>query len=180
MNIRVAKITDCSGIARVQVDSYRTAYAGILPGSYLQHFTYQEQEQDWVDLLSSRQMAVLHVATTGSEEIVGYALARSNSEDFPPYDSELVALHVGNQHMRHGVGRQLLDSVSRELHRQGGRSLFVWVLADNPACQFYEKLGGVFLGQKPWQNNAYFGTHIYEVAYGWANIPTVQREVNHV
>ncbi|HSF81852.1 MAG TPA: GNAT family N-acetyltransferase [Anaerolineales bacterium] len=170
MKIRAANLEDCPGIARVQVDSYRTAYAGLLPGAYLDHFTYQGQEQDWLDLLSADPDQVLHVAETPSGEIVGYGLARPNSGDMFPYDSELVALHLRNEHQQRGVGRQLLKSVSKELHRRGGRSLFVWVLAENPARQFYEKQGGNYLGQKPWQNNEYFATDIDEVAYGWGDI----------
>jgi hypothetical protein len=50
--VRQATIGDSCGLARVQVDSYRRAYAGIFPPSYLAHFTYEEQEQDWHDLLS--------------------------------------------------------------------------------------------------------------------------------
>lgn len=74
MGIRKAKEQDSAGIARVQVDSYRTAYADILPQSYLEHFTYEEQEQDWRDLLSAELDGVLYVATTNKDEIAGYAL----------------------------------------------------------------------------------------------------------
>jgi len=180
MQIRVANLTDCSGIARVQVDSYRKAYGGILPVAYLDHFTYQEQEQDWADLLSSDHNDVFHVAATDSQEIVGYALARQNCGDFPEHDSELVALHVKTEYMQRGLGRQLINSAIGELHNRGGRSLFVWVLADNPARHFYEKLGGVLVGQQPWQNNEHFGTDIYEVAYGWSDILEVLGREKHV
>jgi hypothetical protein len=40
-------------LARVQVDSYRTAYAGMFPADSLARFTYDEQEQDWRDLLET-------------------------------------------------------------------------------------------------------------------------------
>jgi hypothetical protein len=53
VNIRKAKAKDCACLARVQVDSYRTAYLGIFPQSYLDLFSYEEQEQDWRDLFSS-------------------------------------------------------------------------------------------------------------------------------
>ena len=44
MEIRQATQEDCFDIAKVQVDSYRTAYRDIFPTAYLEHFTYQEQE----------------------------------------------------------------------------------------------------------------------------------------
>ncbi len=43
---------DCPGIARTPLDSYRGAYAGLFPPSYLDHFKYEEQEQDWIELLT--------------------------------------------------------------------------------------------------------------------------------
>jgi hypothetical protein len=56
LNIRKATIVDSAGLARVQVDSYRTAYAGIFPPAYLDHFTYEEQEQDYRNLLTSEKV----------------------------------------------------------------------------------------------------------------------------
>ncbi|MFU8773596.1 MAG: hypothetical protein ACNA8H_14410 [Anaerolineales bacterium] len=53
MNICKATIEDSAGLARVQVDSYRTAYAGIFPQAYLAHFTHEEQ--DWRNLLMSEK-----------------------------------------------------------------------------------------------------------------------------
>jgi len=44
MIIRPANLADCAGLARVQVDSYRSAYTGIQPPEYLDHFTSVEQE----------------------------------------------------------------------------------------------------------------------------------------
>jgi hypothetical protein len=38
LNIRQANIADSAALARVQVDSYRTAYAGIFPPDCLAHF----------------------------------------------------------------------------------------------------------------------------------------------
>ena len=60
LNIRRATIEDSAGLARVQVDSYRAAYAGIFPPSYLAHFTYEEQEQDWHDLFAAEVDALLY------------------------------------------------------------------------------------------------------------------------
>jgi ribosomal protein S18 acetylase RimI-like enzyme len=172
MEIRRAKEQDSAGLARVQVDSYQTAYVDIFPQSYLKHFTYEEQERDWRDLLSTHLKDVLYVATTNTGEIVGYALGTPDAQILP-YQSELVALHVRGAHQRQGIGSQLFAAVSRELKERGRDSLCLWVLADNPARSFYEKRGGVVVGEKPWQNNAYFDTNLYEMAYGWLDIQSL-------
>ena len=41
-DIREATAADSPGLARVQVDSYRTAYAGLFPQAYLDRFSYEE------------------------------------------------------------------------------------------------------------------------------------------
>ncbi len=176
MNIRKADLKDCAGIARVQVDSYRTAYAPIFPQEYLDHFTYEEQEGDWRRLLAADEPGtVLYVAVTEADEVIGYALG-APSQEMPPYESELIALHVRKAHQGQNIGRGLVAAVSRTLADQGCRSLFLWVLADNPARAFYETLGGTLIGTKPWENNADFGRDIHEMAYGWPDIRVLTGE----
>jgi hypothetical protein len=47
VRIRKAKLEDSAGLARVQVDSYRTAYADIFPQDYLDHFSYEASMNGW-------------------------------------------------------------------------------------------------------------------------------------
>ena len=92
MNIRKAIEKDCPGIARVQVDSYRTAYAPIFPSEYLEHFTYEEQEGDWRRLLAAAEPStVQYVAVDEAGEVVGYALGVP-SDELPPYGGNLTAM----------------------------------------------------------------------------------------
>jgi len=168
MKIRQAQLQDSAALA--QVDSYRTAYAGILPQAYLDHFTYQEQTQDWRDLLSAGLKDVLYVAETDTGEVVGYALGRPGRCDILPYDSELVALHVRSAYQGQGVGRGLITATTKELRRQGCTSLMLWTLEKNPARALYERLGGQRVGEKDWGGNAEFGMDVKELAYGWPDI----------
>jgi ribosomal protein S18 acetylase RimI-like enzyme len=170
MNIRPARKEDCQGIARVQVDSYHSAYSGILPAEYLEAFSYQDQENDWLDWFASPEQELLYVADTGKGEVIGYGLARENPADLSPYQGELVALHVRREYQGQGLGCCLFSTVAAGLSGLGCRSLFLWVLESNPARSFYEKLGGQLVGIKPWQNNEHFGTAIREFAFGWLEI----------
>jgi len=175
LRIREANLGDCTSVARVQVDSYRTAYAGILPQEYLAHFTYEEQEQDWRDLLSADQHDLLYVAENDSGGIVGYALGRAQGDQDTDYGSELVALHVRLPHQRQGIGGRLIAAVAERLKQQGRQSLMLWVLDKNPAHSFYERLGGQRFGEKPWVNNDEFWLDVQEVAYGWPDITSLLR-----
>jgi len=149
VNIREANPGDCASIAHVQVDSYRNAYAGILPQEYLAHFTYEEQEQDWRDLLSADQHDLLYVAENDSGDIVGYALGRAQGDQDTSYDSELVALHVRRSYQRQGIGKRLIAAVAERLKQQGCRSLMLWVLDKNPVRSFTNGWGDNALARNP-------------------------------
>ncbi len=177
--IRPANHNDCAGLARVQVDSYCSTYGGILPPAYLAHFTYEEQEQDWRDWLDSGRGDGLYVAVNTVEEVGGYAFGQPGVMEGMPYQGELSALHVRLGYRFQGVGSALFRAVMGWLEARGCRGLFCWVLAENPACGFYERLGGVHVGERSWENNRFFKTEIVEVAYGWGRNEPYQPTSNH-
>lgn len=163
MIIRKAAIEDSEALAHIQVDSYRSAYGGILPDDYLAQFTYEEQTQDWRDLLAMPLGDVVLVAVD-NEQVVGYALGRPKGQF--GYDCELVAIHIPVTNRRQGVGRKLMATMARYFHEQGHRSLILWTFHQNQnARAVYEHLGGVYVDKKQWQDS-----DLYEIAYGWQTI----------
>ena len=165
--IRKAIIQDSREIAEIQVDSYRTAYAAFFPQAYLEHFTYEEQEQDWVDLLTSETDDILLVATSTDKQVIGYVLARARPDIFPGYDSEVIALHVRKSFQRQGIGSALLKEAVEKLKEQGCKSVMLWTLKGNPVRKWYESLQGNIIGEKSYQVDDWT---IDEVAYGWEKI----------
>ncbi len=164
IQIRNATLEDCLGIAHVQVDSYRTAYAGLFPQSYLDNFTYEEETQDRITLLKSGVDDILLVALQDENRVIGYALARAKSEIYPGYDAEIVAMHVRQTAQRQGIGSMLFQRCSHELHIRGATSVMLWTLKANPVRHWYEKLGGQFLGERTSEVDEW---DITSVAYGW-------------
>jgi ribosomal protein S18 acetylase RimI-like enzyme len=165
VRIRRAELADCAGLARVQVDSYRTAYAPFWSQEILDHLFYAEQEDDWRAWIAEKPEDLLYVAEADGVEIAGYALARAGPTAIASYDSELLALHVHPRRYRQGIGRQLVATVAVELARQGCTSLILWMMEGNPARGFYERLGGQLLkGRK----TSFSGAP--EEAYGWPEI----------
>lgn len=164
--VRLATIDDSPALARIQVNSYRTAYAGIMPQDYLDQFSYEEQEQDWQDLLSGPMSDILLVLERSDGEIAGYALGRPHQTDLPGYDCELVALHVRQSEQGQGAGRQLVVAMARQFQDLGFQAMMLWVLAANGKAQaFYEQLGGQRL--EAIQTTS---TGAIEVAHGWPDI----------
>jgi GNAT superfamily N-acetyltransferase len=164
MRIRPATQDDAPGLARIQVDSYRTAYAGILPADYLAQFSYEEQEQDWRTLLATEPETVLLVAEEDAS-LAGYALgARLENQS---YDCELVALHVRRDQQGQGIGRSLIGAIAWQYAAQGCRSLVLWTLeANRPARELYERLGGQLVDRQQFELDE--KTAFMEIAYVWS------------
>lgn len=177
--IRHATYADSGDLAKIQVDSYRHAYAGILPDEYLAAFTYEEQTYDWQELLAKEQGFILLAAEDETGSVAGYALGHVGETGIPQYDSELDALHVRYNDQRHGIGRALIAAMAGSLQAAGADSLMLWVLVQNPARALYERLGGQPLGRRAitlGEGGASEDTVAEEVAYGWDDITALAGE----
>jgi len=53
------------------------------------------------------------------------------------------------------------------------RNSILWVLKDNPACRFYERLGGRFIAEK-WIEIG--GKQLLDVAYVWQNLAVFRQD----
>ena len=57
-------------------------------------------------------------------------------------EGEVETLYVLDDWRERGIGRRLLQAAAGHLAQAGCRSLYVWVLRDNPSRWFYQRLGG--------------------------------------
>jgi ribosomal protein S18 acetylase RimI-like enzyme len=159
--IRRARTLDAAALARIQVDSWRESYAGIIPQAYLDGLTYAQHERQWRKSLAGRGWGFLAV---WQGQIVG--LAQGGRCRRPKgYGGELYLLYLLRAYQGRGIGRALFDAAHLELARRGFADLVVWVLADNaPARGFYERLGGDLVGQELCEVG---GARLKQVAYAW-------------
>ncbi len=140
MAVREATVDDVPAIARVHVDIWRATYRGIVPDDFLDGLTYEGRERQWTAALGPER---------GGD---------------PDYRGELYALYIDAAAQGRGLGRQLVRAVAGRLADEGMTSLLLWVLAENPARGFYERLGGREVRTQP---IAIGGATLEEVAYGW-------------
>lgn len=172
IRIREANPADAGPMARVHVDTWRTAYAGILPAGHLAGLSYGARESMWKGILTTDQARHNLVVETGAGEVVGFAGGGPEREGNPDYRGELYAIYLLEGYQRKGAGRRLFEAVAHRLAADGFASMLAWVLKDNrPACRFYESLGAERLGQKA---VAIGGTDLLEVAYGWSDITSLE------
>lgn len=90
----------------------------------------------------------------------------------PVYTAELYAFYLLKEQQGHGYGKVLFGTMVKQFLGQNHTAMLLWVLATNPACGFYEKMGGRYLKTKPIDIG---GETLEEVAYGWDNLPNLFR-----
>ncbi|MGC1310161.1 MAG: GNAT family N-acetyltransferase [Phormidesmis sp.] len=168
MIIREATHSDIAAITRVHVDTWRTTYRGIVPDENLANLSYERRENGWHHIFNhaSEDGNFTYVAEEETG-IVGFANGGVERTDDPIYKGELMAIYILENHQGQGIGRCLFQMVTGRLHRLNINSMLVWVLVDNPACQFYAALGGKPVHEKDLEIG---GKSLVEVAYGWTDI----------
>ena len=174
VTIREAHIEDAVGIARVHVASWLTTYAGIVPDSYLANLSYARRETFWRDILGNvAANGYPFVAVNDAGEIVGFIFGGPQRNGDPAYQAELYSIYLLQEYQGQGIGRQLTRRLVEAFVQAGIRSMLLWVFADNPACRFYEALGGQRLRV---EQADFDGVMIDEVAYGWPDITRILQD----
>ncbi|MEM1311493.1 MAG: GNAT family N-acetyltransferase [Cyanobacteria bacterium P01_H01_bin.153] len=168
MVLREANYDDISAIARVHVDAWTTTYRGVFPDAILNNLTYQKRENGWRKIFEGALGAdkFTYVSENQLGQIVGFANGGLEREGSSVYQGELCAIYILQAYQRQGRGRQLVQAVAHKLAQMNVHTMLVWVLEDNPACRFYEAIGGQEVSQKDIEMG---GITFTEVAYGWTD-----------
>jgi L-amino acid N-acyltransferase YncA len=172
MLIRKAVGNDAPALAGIHVDTWRSAYRGLIADAFLERLDHRRSEQQWRTHLegptgaTGRGGAVL-VAQDEVGGVVGFASVGPNRGEDAEYDAELYAIYVLPEYQRRGTGRMLVREAASSLLDLGYRSMIVWVLTLNPFRSFYAKMNGRELGRR----ELAIGGVQYEVtAYGWSDL----------
>lgn len=164
MILRDANASDVPAIARVHVDTWRTAYRGIIPDEYLEKLPYSKREKMWHQVLSHANNYFVYVVEDNFGQIVGFASGGLERTGDRIYLGELTAIYVLQSHQKQKIGHRLVGAVAERLAQLDIHSMLIWALADNSACNFYRALGGQQVYEKEIEIG---GKQLIEVAYGW-------------
>ena len=166
--IHEASPADSPALGHVHVSSWRTSYRGIVPQETLDNLSVEERERRWQERLTNLSPAeCVFVAEDETRRIIGFASGGPTRDGPPLCDGELYAIYLLQEAQRQGIGRQLVEAVARRLRGNGCKSMLVRVLAANPACRFYEALGGSRVAEK---QITIGGSPLDSVGYAWSNI----------
>ena len=139
--IRDATVEDASAIARIHVDTWRNAYAGIIPESYLAKLSKEQRQNRWADSLSQSTAGTI-VITDRNSDVVGWASFGPSRDDDGAGMGELYAVYLESSHQGKGYGKKMMAAAEDRLIKIGFTSITLWVLELNGnARRFYEKTG---------------------------------------
>lgn len=181
VRIRRAGVEDATTIARLHVETWQAAYAGILPDAALVSLDPQAQAETWRRRLSTPPRGVQTLIADLALDALGVVFEPVAFGACGParpgplvYDGEVTELYVAPDWQGQGLGRQLLGSLFRELYDRGHGDAVIWVLAQNPARFFYEHMGGRFVAQR---QETVAGRACAVFAYAWPDLEDWLRQV---
>ena len=164
--IRPATIDDTRAIAEVHVASWRATYPGIVPQSYLDSLNVDERAARWRDSFAPASDMAIYVAEHDGA-VCGFASGGPARVEFPGLAGELYAIYLLPEVQAKGIGAQLFSAIAGHLQKVGHTGMYVWVLEENRACGFYERIGGTRIQSAEIEIG---GKMLIEVAYGWPDL----------
>lgn len=167
ITIRPATAADAREIAEVQVETWRFAYAGIVPQPFLDALDISEQAAKWEQWLGCGTPVFVAKITDSVCGFISGGALRDGVNLGQKYDSEIYTLYVAPGVQGRGAGRQLMRALAERFVKDGFRRPVVWALEENPWCAFYERLGGRRVAQKMIEIG---GKQLSDIAYTWEDI----------
>ncbi len=187
ISVRRARPSDAIAIAAVHVAAWRSAYPGILPDTYLANLSVSRQAAYYdaairgstgvfvasasgVDLPPAPPQGSAPGVTSGNgPRIIGFGtagLARPSGNTGVQRlgEGEIETLYVLDDWRERGIGRRLMHACAAHLAESGCRSVFLWVLRDNPSRWFYQRLGGKPAAEAAIQ---FAGRQVVQTAFVW-------------
>jgi hypothetical protein len=150
--VRGARASDAEGLARVQVVSWRAAFAGLVPDVVLAELTSEASvarfAEHWRESISapptSKHRVHVSVEKPGEPDILGFAAAGPATDEdlWPATDGELYELHVLPSLAADGHDGRLLHAVADSFGEDGFSTGYTWALSgDEARIGFLEAAG---------------------------------------
>ena len=139
VSVRNARPADAAALAQIFRESWRFAYAGILPALHLEREILRRDATWWRRAIAAERnlLVILH-----GETIAGYATcgrARGGGRDV----GEIYELYLAPVYQGLGMGEHLFEACRSVLDDLDLERLIVWALEGNErAYAFYKRCGG--------------------------------------
>ena len=162
--VRAATLADADAIGRIQVDTWRAAYTGLMPEEAIAAFDVATRQAMWREgLARERRPGSAAFVAERDGAVVGFAsvgAARGEKAGV----GELYAIYVDAASWGTGAGRALIEAAEASLREAGFTEAMLWVLEGNERAErFYRTAGWEADGGR--KLDAFAGPPVPEVRY---------------
>lgn len=142
--IRDAVVDDANAMSRLHVRAWQSAYRGVMPDEYLDGLQADDRIEMWRGIIAEANRRPPLVAVV-ADDVVGFAaFGEERSSTSAQGCGELYAVNLDPDHWGRGIGRVLLQQVTRALAAMGYREAVLWVVPQNVRARaLYESEGWV-------------------------------------
>lgn len=168
IKIREAKFGDEAQLAKVHIQAWQEAYAGLVPQNYLDQLPSEQQERTdmWKSLIANPKRWAW--VAEGPKGIVGFVLFGPPRDENRDEHIELGAIYLLASEKSKKIGFSLLSAGFNKMRDLGYKKAYCWVLENNPTIKFYERTGAKFSSQV--KQDEIGGEMFNELAYNWEDL----------
>jgi ribosomal protein S18 acetylase RimI-like enzyme len=158
--VRKAIAEDAQAILEIQKQGWIDTYTSILGIDKVKAINEKGTIQHWHEIIA-RERTVTLVVENAQHQIAGYVCCGRNRDKKPEYPGEIYTIYVSSAHHKGGYGKGLFQAATEYLQAHQLTPFVVWVFKDNPACRFYEKMGGHYITAGPSHTDPAIIQHCY-------------------
>ena len=141
--IRKAVKEDSYSIAKLIVESWQTAYKGLIGNDYLNSLSVLDRTDGWKNnILNQNEINHIYVYEEDNK-IFGVIRFGKPDNELSNYNSEIHVLYVEPSFKRKGIGTKLFNFAKKYFIEKNTTDMIIWCLKNSiPSIKFYEKMGG--------------------------------------
>jgi ribosomal protein S18 acetylase RimI-like enzyme len=150
VTVRTAVHADADAIGRVQVETWRAAYRGLMPDEAIAGFDLEGRQRMWREGLARepRPGSATFVAELEGE-VVGFASVGRSRDEEAENEGELYAIYLLPSCWDRGIGRALIERAEESMRASGFERAILWVMEGNERGErFYRAAGWSSDGRK--------------------------------
>jgi ribosomal protein S18 acetylase RimI-like enzyme len=166
--LREATIADLRPLAELHVRTFNETHVGPFGSGP----TYSTREWQWRAKLSESDAThFVLVVETAAKQLVGFIWCHPTNDN-PKWAARLNKIYLLREYQRRGLGKRMVAAAVDRLLEHDLTSMALFTEADNePACNFYEQLGG----ERQLNERGDF-----EGMYGWADLRKLKDELSRL
>ena len=132
--LRDASLSDVPEVARIHVAAFRSAHRGRGPSESTRAAQWESKFRN------ATPETFCLVAELEGRGLIGFV--HCHAADFRDYQGQLEKIYLLREYRRVGIGRRLICAAAARLLSAEMKSMMLFSQAENPACRFFEALGG--------------------------------------